>query len=97
MSELKNNPGKGFGRTRLYVYIRVLGSAEANPAMSDHIPEEIIYQILLKLPVKSVVKFSAVCKSWKSMIESPIFAQRLRVTSAARSNPTTKTMLTFFY
>lgn len=73
--ELKNNQRKGFGRTLYYyICIRVLG-AEANQAMSDHIPEEIIYQILLKLPVKSVVKFSAVCKSWTSMIKSPIFAQ----------------------
>ncbi|KAK9932907.1 hypothetical protein M0R45_020127 [Rubus argutus] len=41
--------------------------------MSDHLPEEIVNGILLRLPVKSLVKCTAVCKSWKSLIKSSAF------------------------
>ena len=41
--------------------------------MSDFIPQEIILQILYCLPVKSLVKFTLVCKTWQSLITSPCF------------------------
>ncbi|MFS8015807.1 putative F-box domain-containing protein [Helianthus anomalus] len=41
--------------------------------MSDHIPLEIQTEILKRLPVKSLIQFRSVCKSWKSLIESPDF------------------------
>uniref|UniRef100_A0A0D9WMC3 F-box domain-containing protein n=1 Tax=Leersia perrieri TaxID=77586 RepID=A0A0D9WMC3_9ORYZ len=39
------------------------------------IPEEIVEQILLRLPVKSIVRFRSVCKSWQSMIADPRFTR----------------------
>ncbi|XVF52500.1 hypothetical protein PTKIN_Ptkin05aG0023100 [Pterospermum kingtungense] len=41
--------------------------------MSDYIPQEIILQILYRLPVKSLVKFTLVCKLWQSLITSSCF------------------------
>ncbi|XVF52490.1 hypothetical protein PTKIN_Ptkin05aG0022500 [Pterospermum kingtungense] len=41
--------------------------------MSDYIPQEIILQILYHLPVKALVKFTLVCKSWQSLIASSCF------------------------
>ncbi|XVE65194.1 hypothetical protein DITRI_Ditri07aG0161500 [Diplodiscus trichospermus] len=41
--------------------------------MSDFIPQEIILQILYCLPVKSLVKFTLVYKSWQSLIISSCF------------------------
>ncbi|GAU41608.1 hypothetical protein TSUD_196780 [Trifolium subterraneum] len=38
------------------------------------LPEELIIQILLILPVKSLVRFKCVCKSWFSLISDPHFA-----------------------
>ncbi|XVF52488.1 hypothetical protein PTKIN_Ptkin05aG0022300 [Pterospermum kingtungense] len=41
--------------------------------MSDFIPQEIILQILYRLPVKTLVKFTLVCKSWQSLITTSCF------------------------
>ncbi|KAM0054325.1 putative F-box domain-containing protein [Helianthus debilis subsp. tardiflorus] len=41
--------------------------------MSDHIPFEIHSEIMKTIPVKSLLRFRSVCKSWKSLIESSDF------------------------
>ncbi|XP_021827840.1 F-box/kelch-repeat protein At3g06240-like [Prunus avium] len=47
---------------------------QAMPAdNSVHVPEEIIHDILLLLPIKSLLKCTAVCKSWRSLIQSSAF------------------------
>ncbi|TQD88479.1 hypothetical protein C1H46_026003 [Malus baccata] len=38
-----------------------------------HIPEEIWFEILARLPVKSLLRFRCVCKSWNTLISSPGF------------------------
>ena len=50
--------------------------------MSNYLPEEVIIEILLQLPAKSVLKFRCVCKTWWSMISSRHFVTRY----LARSN-----------
>ncbi|XP_057434711.1 F-box/kelch-repeat protein At3g23880-like [Lotus japonicus] len=35
---------------------------------------DLIIEILLRLPVKSIVRFKAVCKLWRSLISDPLFA-----------------------
>ncbi|XP_045786496.1 F-box/kelch-repeat protein At3g23880-like [Trifolium pratense] len=39
-----------------------------------YLPFELIIQILLRLPVKSLIRFKCVCKSWFSLISNPHFA-----------------------
>ncbi|CAN6726832.1 unnamed protein product [Malus baccata var. baccata] len=39
----------------------------------DHFPDETVADILMRLPVKSIVKFTRVCKSWNSLIKSRTF------------------------
>ncbi|PQP95881.1 F-box/kelch-repeat protein [Prunus yedoensis var. nudiflora] len=41
--------------------------------IGDKVTEDIIYEILLRLPVKSLLRFMAVCKSWNCMIKSSTF------------------------
>ncbi|KAK7340703.1 hypothetical protein VNO77_21413 [Canavalia gladiata] len=38
------------------------------------LPEELIVEILLRLPVRSLLRFKCVCKSWLSLISDPQFA-----------------------
>lgn len=44
--------------------------------MSDYIPNEILIEILAKLPVVSLLRFTSVCKSWYSLITSPSFVAK---------------------
>ncbi|RHN63605.1 putative F-box domain-containing protein [Medicago truncatula] len=39
-------------------------------------PEEIIVEILLRLPVRSLLQFRCVCKLWKTLISDPQFAKK---------------------
>ncbi|KAE9456097.1 hypothetical protein C3L33_11973, partial [Rhododendron williamsianum] len=41
--------------------------------MSDYIPTELLADILVRLPVQSLIRFTSVCKSWYSLITSPSF------------------------
>uniref|UniRef100_A0A803KZU7 F-box domain-containing protein n=2 Tax=Chenopodium quinoa TaxID=63459 RepID=A0A803KZU7_CHEQI len=42
----------------------------------DHLPENLIVEILSRLPVKDLLQFKSVCKSWCSIISSPAFASK---------------------
>ncbi|XP_062014456.1 F-box/kelch-repeat protein At3g23880-like [Rosa rugosa] len=44
--------------------------------MAPHIPFEVITEILAKLPVKSLLKFRVVCKSWCSLISTSQFVKK---------------------
>ncbi|XP_065627073.1 putative F-box protein At2g02030 isoform X1 [Quercus suber] len=46
---------------------------EEEVAMCDFLPPEILPNILLRLPTKSIVKFTSVCKTWRSLIRNPDF------------------------
>ncbi|CAN0927041.1 F-box/kelch-repeat protein At3g06240 [Linum grandiflorum] len=41
--------------------------------MSDYIPQDVLTRIFLRLPVKSLIRFRSVSKSWNSIISSPVF------------------------
>ncbi|XP_050217361.1 F-box protein CPR1-like [Mercurialis annua] len=41
--------------------------------MVKHLAEEIVIEILRKLPAKSLIRFTTVCKSWNSVIKSSNF------------------------
>ena len=41
--------------------------------MSDYLPEEVVLQILCRLPVKSLIRFRCVSKIWNSLITTSAF------------------------
>jgi len=41
--------------------------------MSNRLPRDLWTEILVSLPVKSLLRFQCVCKSWKSLIYTPTF------------------------
>ncbi|XP_059285107.1 F-box protein At3g07870-like [Lycium ferocissimum] len=41
--------------------------------MSEYLPQEVLIEIFLKLPTKSIIECTSVCKSWYSLITTPNF------------------------
>ena len=50
------------------------------------LPEELISEILFRVPVRSLLQFRCVCKSWKTLISHPQFAMHRLRTSIAHPN-----------
>ncbi|KAL1816570.1 hypothetical protein ACET3Z_019144 [Daucus carota] len=61
----------------------------ANKSIND-LPEGMISEILLRLPVKSLLQCKSVCKPWLSLISTPHFVQSqlLRAIMASMNTPT---------
>ncbi|KAI3943210.1 hypothetical protein MKX01_027508, partial [Papaver californicum] len=38
-------------------------------------PIDVIFQILIRLPIQSLLRFKSVCTSWYALIQSPHFIQ----------------------
>ncbi|KAM7464962.1 hypothetical protein LguiB_012524 [Lonicera macranthoides] len=57
---------------------------EGNSTISQ-IPEDIIFQILKELPVKTLLKFRVVSKLWCTIIDDPIFVDSHRTRSHTRN------------
>ncbi|KAI9127355.1 hypothetical protein K1719_001914 [Acacia pycnantha] len=51
------------------------------------LPEEIIRNILILLPVKSLIRFGCVCKHWKKLIRTPSFISDHLHYSSTHQNP----------
>ncbi|MCH83740.1 F-box/kelch-repeat protein [Trifolium medium] len=50
-------------------------TAKCHQQPPSFLPEELVFQILLRLPVRSLLEFKRVCKSWKTLISDPKFAK----------------------
>ncbi|KAL6838881.1 hypothetical protein ACP4OV_031317 [Aristida adscensionis] len=48
------------------------------------LPEEIVNEILLLLPARSILRFRAVCRLWAARLSSPAFARAYAAKAAAR-------------
>ena len=53
--------------------VRVLPERSANKAnkrrIESMLPEEMETEVLLRLPVKSILRFSAVCRRWEALLD----------------------------
>lgn len=52
-----------------------MSSSERCPQGSEELSEDLIYEILLRLPVKSLLRFKAVSRPWRCLISSPGFVK----------------------
>ncbi|KAK9949273.1 hypothetical protein M0R45_004806 [Rubus argutus] len=52
-----------------------MASPKAMATTNEHLPEDIIVQILYRLPVKPLVRFKCVSKQWSSIVSDPQFAK----------------------
>lgn len=57
-----------------------------------HIADEIVDEILSRLPVKSLLRFKCVCKSWLSTISDPSFLRKRDFESILLFNSKTRTV-----
>ncbi|XP_059650119.1 F-box protein At3g08750-like [Cornus florida] len=64
---------------------RSMGRAEFINSNFYHLPEEILIQILVRLPVKSLLRFKSVCQHWYSLITDSAFIQVHLKTSSQNS------------
>ncbi|XP_050210891.1 F-box/kelch-repeat protein At3g06240-like [Mercurialis annua] len=64
--------------------------------MSDHLCEEVVAEILKRLPVKSLLKFKCVCRSWYALITNPIFIS-LHLAHTTESNKTLSLVKKYCY
>lgn len=51
------------------------GKIKAVEAKLSNLPDEMELDILLRLPVKSLLRFKAVCKPWATLINDPNFVK----------------------
>ncbi|XP_010665976.2 F-box/kelch-repeat protein At3g23880 isoform X1 [Beta vulgaris subsp. vulgaris] len=62
---------------------------------SDHsLPEELVIEILKRIPVSSLLRFMCVCKSWYSLIKNPSF---ISAHLSHQSDPTSKNGISTIY
>lgn len=64
--------------------------------MSDYIPHELLIEILTRLPAKSLLRFTSVCKSWYSLITNPSFITT-HLNHTISSNKNNETLLLRYY
>ncbi|GMI79453.1 hypothetical protein like AT3G23880 [Hibiscus trionum] len=55
--------------------------------MSDYMPVELVIGILKRLPVKSLVRFRSVCKSWNTLFTHPCFISTHLQSSLSNNTP----------
>ncbi|XP_062002664.1 F-box/kelch-repeat protein At3g23880-like [Rosa rugosa] len=55
--------------------VESMASPKAMATMTEHLPEEIITQILYRLPLKQVIRFSCTSRRWRSIVSDPQFAK----------------------
>ncbi|XP_050211255.1 F-box/kelch-repeat protein At3g06240-like [Mercurialis annua] len=60
--------------------------------MSNYLSEELVAEILKRLPVKSLLKFKRVCKSWYSLITNPNFIS-LHLAHTTEANETSSLIM----
>ncbi|KAM7495146.1 hypothetical protein LguiB_029755 [Lonicera macranthoides] len=65
--------------------------------MSDYIPHELLIEILTRLPVKPLLRFTSVCKSWYSLITNPSFITSHLNQTIASNKVNTQTLIIRHY
>lgn len=54
------------------------------PRRTQQLMEEIFFEILARLPVKSLLRFRSVCKAWRAIVDDPTFIRAHLLHSASK-------------
>jgi hypothetical protein len=54
------------------------------PRQTQQLMEEIFFEILARLPVKSLLQFRSVCKAWRAIVDDPTFIRAHLLHSASK-------------
>uniref|UniRef100_A0ACD5UB53 Uncharacterized protein n=2 Tax=Avena sativa TaxID=4498 RepID=A0ACD5UB53_AVESA len=65
---------------------RIYTSKKMKSKTQTELLEEMILEILIRLPVKSILRFKSVSKAWCAMISDPLFIRTHLLHSASKSN-----------
>ncbi|KAK2408393.1 F-box/kelch-repeat protein [Trifolium repens] len=71
---------------RLFLLSMALTNAKKVSSGTTYIPEDIVFSILSKLPIKSLKRFSSVQKSWSRLFENHIFIEMFRNNLLSKSH-----------
>ncbi|OAP17345.1 hypothetical protein AXX17_AT1G41860 [Arabidopsis thaliana] len=64
-----------------------MAETEKNLQSLDHIPIDVLFEILVKLPAKSVARFLCVSKVWATMIRGEVFIRSFTSYSSPQKQP----------
>ncbi|KAL5730446.1 hypothetical protein ACHQM5_003264 [Ranunculus cassubicifolius] len=53
--------------------------------MAEYVPEDVMVDILSRLPAKSLIRFKTVCKTWYNLVHQPDFT-KLHLSRAIHSD-----------
>ncbi|KAK1371042.1 hypothetical protein POM88_037134 [Heracleum sosnowskyi] len=75
----------GFSKT--HKACATISAASFSPGPGGNLPDDLITQILVRLPVRYLVQFELVCKAWLHKIKSPKFIKMHLKIAADRESP----------
>ncbi|KAI8556866.1 hypothetical protein RHMOL_Rhmol05G0289200 [Rhododendron molle] len=70
-----------------------MASIQSTARAQTNVPIEIAIEILSRLPVKSLLRFKSVCKTWYALINTPHFVSKHLTQSTLNPSPTFSSLL----
>ncbi|KAI4334808.1 hypothetical protein L6164_013516 [Bauhinia variegata] len=54
-------------------FLQIIECVMATRSMQSTLPDDLVFDILCRLPIESIIRFKSVCKSWNCMTQDPVF------------------------
>ncbi|PIA45653.1 hypothetical protein AQUCO_01600107v1 [Aquilegia coerulea] len=77
---------KSIHRNQQHIHMAPASNKFGPKTTTRYLPDELISNILIRVPVKNLVKFKYISKSWLSLITNPSFIQQVLAFSNQHSS-----------